>query len=364
MKKISLILTVLLTIIIFSLSSTLVSGCKNSTPKQLDVYVWEGYVPESVAALFEQETGIKLNINFIDQTSTVIAFLEGGGKADIVMPTQSYVYRFYEGNLAQPLDLKRIKNYENVSKSFMEKSWTKWDGKKMGSGEIYVIPYVYGTSGLVVNTSKYTKSLDNIGWDVLFDTDLKGRVTSKNDNESVLLILDMLSIPREDLITDPQGTLDKIMDKAIELKNNVLKFYASGAEVIDLMKNEEVWVSNIWDGGGRQLEQFDAKFKYVLPKEGGMAWTDTFMIPTVAENPDGAHLFIDFMLRPDIAAKVIEQSGYTTTVEGALDMTESIDKELYRLTEDEMANLNWSPNWSKEAIAIFTTFWEVLSTVQ
>ena len=56
----------------------------------------------------------------------------------------------------------------------------------MGSGEIYAIPYVFGTSGLVINTSKYTKSLDNIGWEILFDTDLKGRVSgSKNDIESV-----------------------------------------------------------------------------------------------------------------------------------------------------------------------------------
>ena len=88
------------------------------------------------------------------------------------------------------------------------------------------------------------------------------------------------------------------------------------------------------------------------------------MIPTEAANPAGANLFIDFMLRPDIAAMVTEQSGYTTTVEGALELTKGIDKNLYRFNDEQMAKLTWQPNFSDEVRSNALTFWEELTTVQ
>ena len=281
-----------------------------------------------------------------------------------LQPSQNNTNRYYEADLAQPLDLDKIPNYEKVSKFFRDQPWTKWDGSQMGFGEVYAIPYVFATGGLVVNTSKYTKNLDDIGWEVLFDTDLKGRVSSKNSIPSLLLILDLLGIPREDLITDTEGTLEKTRDTAIALKNNVLKFWDTGSEIVDLMKNEEVWVAHIEDGNGRKLSQFDAKFKYVLPKEGGLVFVDTFVIPKIAVNPAGANLFIDFMLRPDIGAMLTEQSGYTTVVESALDMTKGIDKDLYRFTDVQLKELKWLPNLSQDVRSAYVEFWEEIISVQ
>ena len=365
MKKMKFILMAF-SLIILVLFSTLLSvaGCAETTPKQLDIYVWEGYVPEEVAALFEQETGIKLNTTFISDNEMMLTLLKGGGRADIVMPTQTLLNRFYEEDTVQPLDLKTITNYEKVSKSLREQPWAKWNGNQMGSGQIYAIPYVFGTCGLAINTSRYTKSLDNIGWEVLFDTDLIGRVSTNNNIPSLWLICSLYNISNEDIISDPQGTLDKIEGKAIELKNNVLKFWDSGSEIIDLMKNEEVWVSFIDDGFGRKLSQFDPKFKYVLPQEGGMGWTDTLVIPKNAVNPVGANLFIDYMLSPDIAAMVTEQSGFSTTVKGALDLTEGIDKNLYSFTDEQLTKLKWYPNLSEEVREIYLTFWEEITTIQ
>ena len=65
-----------------------------------------------------------------------------------------------------------------------------------------------------------------------------------------------------------------------------LNFYDTGAEVMNLLKNEEVWVSHIWDGGGRKLMSSDSKFIYLLPKTGGLGWTDTFIVPKNADNPE------------------------------------------------------------------------------
>ena len=345
-------------------SQTTASVTDKAVLKELGVYVWEGYLPEAAAGIFEKETGIKLNVTFATDNSAMLTLLKGGGRADIIMPTQNQVNRFYEDGLAQPLDLNKIPNYAKVSTALKNQPWAKWDGKMMGSGDIYVIPYVFGTSGLIVNTAKYTGSLDGIGWEVLFDPALKERVSSKNAAESLMICLDTLGIPREKLLTDTQATLEAARPKVLQLKGNVLKFYDTGAELLDLLKNDEVHVSHIWDGGGRKMMKFDPKFKYVLPKTGGLGWTDTFMIPKDAPNPAGAHLFIDFMLRPQIAAMLTDESGYTTTVEGALDNSTADNKEVYAFSEGELNKLIWQPNFPEDVIAAYTTFWEEISTVK
>ncbi len=363
-KTIGKIIALSAVFLILATLFTVLPGCKKEIPKELDVYVWEGYLPEASAKMFEEETGIKLNITFATDNAMMLTLLKGGGKADIVMPTQNQVNRFYEAGLAQPLDISKIKNYEKVSDSLKNQPWAKWDGTSMGSGNIYVVPYVFGTSGLVINTKKYTGTLEEIGWDVLFNPEIKGRVSSKNAAESLMLTLDVLGIPRDKLLTDTQNTLEQARPKVLELKENVLKFYDTGAEILDLLKNEEVWVSHIWDGGGRKMMQFDPRFQYVLPKTGGLGWTDTFMIPSSASNPEGAHMFIDFMLRPEVAGILTAESGYTTTVKGALDNLSQEEKDLYSFTDEELDKLIWQPNFSEDVIDAYTTFWEEISVEQ
>jgi len=102
----------------------------------------------------------------------------------------------------------------------------------------------------------------------------------------------------------------------------------------------------------------------VLPKTGGLGWTDTFMIPANAKNPLGAHIFINFMLKPEVAGMLTAESGYTTTVNGALDFAGDIDKQLYTFSDEELKNLIWQPNFSEDVIAAYTTFWEEISTVK
>ena len=329
--------------------------------KSLDIYVWEGYLPQKAVEMFEKETGIKLNISLTSDNGTMITLLEGGGSADLIMPTQNQVNRLYEQGLALPMDLSKIPNYNNVGDSFKNQFWSMWDGSSMGSGDTYVIPYVFGTSGLIINTDKYKGDIkNNASWNILFDKDLKGRVSSKNSAESIMICLDLAGIPRSDLLKDAEGTLEKVRNKLIELKKNVLKFYSTGAEVMDLLKNEEVWVSHMWDGGGRKLMMGDSKFVYVLPETGGMGWADTFMIPANADNPEGAESFINFMLRPDIAALVTAE-GSTTTVNGALEMADIENKDLYKFTDTQLKNLVWQLNFPEDVIDAYTSFWEEIS---
>jgi spermidine/putrescine transport system substrate-binding protein len=360
--QISIIFLIIILILFFTAS--LLAGCNQTTHKILKIYVWDGYVPEKVADLFKKETGIQLNITLLANNDKMITFLQEGGKADIVMPTLISLNKYYDAGLAQALELNKIPNFEKIFQSFRNQSLIKWDGSQLGYGDIYAIPYIFGTSGLIINTYRYTDSIDNIGWEVLFDTDLKGKVSSRNTIISLLIILDLLGIPGENLVSYTQNTLDNIREKAIELNDNVLRFYNTEDEILNLIENEEVWVSHINDSSGRRLSRSDVKFKYILPESGGLAWADTFMIPKGAENPAGAYLFIDFMLRPEIAAILTEKSGFTTTVKGALGIAEGIDKDLYAFTDEQLIKLKWIPYLLQEERSAYTMFWEELSALQ
>lgn len=77
----------------------------------------------------------------------------------------------------------------------------------------------------------------------------------------------------------------------------------------------------------------------------------------------GANKFIDFMLRPDIAARLTTESSYATTVSGALDKATGIDKAAYEFSDQDLVKLVWQPNFSEDVISAYTTFWEEISTV-
>ena len=70
------------------------------------------------------------------------------------------------------------------------------------------------------------------------------------------------------------------------------------------------------------------------------------------------------MLRPDIAAMVVTEGGYATTVDGSLDLAKGIDKDLYVFEDDEIADLVWQVSFPEEVIAIYNNFWEELSTIE
>jgi len=185
-------------------------------------------------------------------------------------------------------------------------------------------------------------------------------VSTRNSAESIMICLDLEKIPRTDLLDDAESTLEKIKPRVLELKDNVLKFYGTGAEIMDLLKNEEVWVSHMWDGGGRNLMISDPKFKYILPSTGGLGWTDTFMIPESSQNKEGAYRFIDFMLREDIAALITEE-GNMTTVTGAIEKSNIENKEFFAYSEKQIDELVWQLNFPQDVIDAYTVFWEEIS---
>ena len=75
-------------------------------------------------------------------------------------------------------------------------------------------------------------------------------------------------------------------------------------------------------------------------------------------------MFINFMLKPEVAGMLTAESGYTTTVNGALDFAGDVNKEIYTFSDDELKKLIWQPNFAEDIIEAYTSFWEEISAIK
>ena len=122
---------IIILMVMFLLSITFSACNKETASGKLDVYVWEGYLPEEVTEMFEEETGIKLNINLIADNASIFTLLKGGGQADVIMPTQNQVNRFYTEDLIlcrhDDICLHRIRSTGSTPRIWLSLSiWTKY----------------------------------------------------------------------------------------------------------------------------------------------------------------------------------------------------------------------------------------------
>jgi spermidine/putrescine transport system substrate-binding protein len=137
--------------------------------------------------------------------------------------------------------------------------------------------------------------------------------------------------------------MGQVLDKLIECKPVVRTYWDSRQQLEELLTTEEVWVASSWDAIAWTLSKDDARFKYVVPKEGAVGWFDTFAISAGAENADEAYEWINFVMDPNNAAVIVNNTGYQTASEGsaALASPEIAKLVAESLPPEKMETINW-----------------------
>ncbi|PID56437.1 spermidine/putrescine ABC transporter substrate-binding protein [candidate division KSB3 bacterium] len=304
--------------------SVLVLLCMSSLVRaeaELNLWTWEGYAPDELVKLFEEETGMTVNITYYSNNNELISKLRAakGRGVDLVQPSVTLIPQAMDYDLYQPLDLEKIPNLKNVYPSVMKAS------KTLGGeidGETYGIPFSWGTSGLMYNTERVSEAIDSYG--ALFDDNYAGKVTYRATLHTFIsagLYLGLGNRMR-DIYKDEETArpiLDEILAFLIEKKGLVKTYWTSRQENIDLFVQEAAYIGQGWDGTGWLLAQEGYPVKFVAPKEGALTWFDTFALPKGAENLDAAYAWMNFMLRDEIAGKFSDLSGFTSAIQKSVD---------------------------------------------
>ena len=320
-KKICYLITALLVIIIFSgcggqdevvtpvateasVTEESASPPEEAPTGELNILTWASQPPAEIIVAFELETGIDVIKDTFDSNEALLAKLEAGATGyDIVNPSQYAVTLLIKGELLEALDKTRVPNYLNVMKAF--------EGMVYDPGLTYSLPFIWGTTGFVYNDTCVTEPITS--WTALWDEKYVGRIYML-DNMLAAYIAG-LQINGFHAGTTNQDEIAVATQSLVEQKP-LLGGYDSKTYA-QLVAAGDACIAQAWSGSAIKMASENPHVHYVLPEEGGTMWVDSFAILKSAPNKAAAYAFLDYLLRPDVAAKVTELLGAPTPNEAA-----------------------------------------------
>ncbi|QPM91389.1 polyamine ABC transporter substrate-binding protein [Pseudooceanicola algae] len=287
---------------ILSLTALLALTAAAVQADEVHVYNWSDYIDEDLLTQFEEETGIDLVYDVFDSNEILeTKMLAGGSGYDVVVPTGTFLQRQIMAGSFQPLDKSKLPNIDNLWDAIQART-DVYDPE----GE-YSINYMWGTTGLGVNTGKVTEVLGEdapmSSLALIFDPANMEKLASCGvhfldaPTEMVPAALSYLGM-------DPDAKDEESLAKAEEVlmavRPYVQKFDSS--DYINGLANGDVCVAFGWSGDVLQSRDRAAEadngveIAYNIPEEGALMWFDQMAIPVDAPNPEAAHTFLNFIM--------------------------------------------------------------------
>lgn len=272
------------------------AGCMRDARPRLNVYNWSAYVAPETVPNFEKEFGVRVRYATYESNEEMLAkVMTGNSGWDIVFPTHNRLLPMREEGLISRLRHEWLPNLGNLSEQFRAPVWD--------SHLEWGVPYLYNATGIIYNRGVTPAPTC---WGDLWSERLKGRLTMLDDPEDMLgACLKKLHLPFSS--TDP-GELRRAEQEAIAQKH-LLRAYLN-AEVRDQVVAGDVLVAQAWEVTAEKAIEAAANLAFVYPAEGFPLYVDNAVILRESGRVELAHRFIDYLLRPDVAAGV---AAYTKT---------------------------------------------------
>jgi len=317
---------------IFAAAIVLSAGAARAEEPVLNVYNWSDYIGKDTVAKFEKETGIKVRYDVYDSNEVLEAkLLAGHSGYDVVVPSSSpYLERMAKAKVFLKLDKAKLSNYGNLDPKIMASAAVA------DPGNTYGVPYMWGTTGIGYNVKKVKAALgahapvDSLK--LLFDPEvakkLKGCGISLLDTPEEVFAAALAYEGRPPLSRDEKD-LALAGETVKKIRPDVKKFHSS--QYINDLANGDLCVSLGYSGDIFQAKSRAEEAKngidieFSIPKEGAMLWIDQMAIPADAAHPDNAHKWINFILRPEIAAEISNAVAYANPNAKA---TKLVDKDI------------------------------------
>lgn len=281
------------------------TGCGSSgTNGKVVVYNWGDYIDPEVNDQFTKETGIKVVYSDYANNEEMYASVEPGNVSyDVLFPSDYMIEKMINKNMLQKLDLSKIPNYEKIDSEFKNLPYDP--------NNEYSVPYMWGTMGIVYNKTMVTEPVDS--WDVLWDKKYDDQIFMyDSERDSIMVALKKLGYSMN---TRDEAQLNEAKQLLVEQAPLVLAYV--GDEGKSKMINGEAALMVAWAGDAMVMLAENPDLAYAIPKEGSNWFVDGIVIPENATNVDEAYQYIDFLCRPEIAAKNAEYIGYSTPISEA-----------------------------------------------
>jgi putrescine transport system substrate-binding protein len=275
----------------------------------VNVYNWSDYVEPTVLDAFTRETGIRVRYDTFDSNDTLeTKLLAGKSGYDVVVPTAYFLERQIKAGVFQKLDKAKLPHL-GAAWPAIAKHLAAYD-----PGNQYAVNYMWGTVGIGYNVKKAREILGTgsriDSWDIVFAPGALAKFKDCGvhmlDSSDDILPAALHFLGRDPNSTDP-GVLERAADLVAKVRPAVRKFHSS--EYLNALASGEICLVVGWSGDVKQAQKRAAEagngveIGYAIPKEGAQMFFDNLAIPKDSRNAAEAHAFIDYLLRPEVAAK-------------------------------------------------------------
>lgn len=322
--------------IIGLLACVLLAGCYNESESRqsiLKIYNWADYIGEGVLedfqAYYKEQTGEDIQIVYqtFDINEIMLTKIEKGHEDfDVVCPSEYIIERMLHKGLLLPIDtvFNHSPNYMNGIAPFIKKQIDKL-GTEDDPATRYAVCYMWGTAGLLYNT-QYVSAQDMSTWGCLWNERFSGHILMKDAYRDAYGTALLYAYRNQ--LADGTKTVEELMNDyspaamdTVEKYLKLLKPHVAGWEADfgkEMMTKGKAWMNMTWSGDAQwaieEAEAVGVKLAYEVPREGSNIWYDGWVIPRYAKNVKAACYFINFLCRPDIALRNMEENGYVSSI--------------------------------------------------
>lgn len=349
----------------------LVAVSAQAQESTINVYNWSDYIDESILEDFEKETGIKVVYDVFDSNEVLeTKLLAGGTGYDVVVPTGSFLSRQIQAGVFEKLDKDKLPNLSNMWGDIEERVATYDPGNE------HSINYMWGTTGVGYNVEQVKERLPDTpvdSWDLIFNPEILAKLQDCGVHmldapaEMIPAALNYLGLDPD---SKDRGDIEKAGELLLTIRPFVQKFHSS--EYINALANGDICVAVGWSGDVLQARDRASEaengvtVEYAIPKEGALMWFDQMAIPADAKNKDGAHAFLNYIMKPEVAAKA---SNYVYYANGNKASQPLLEKEVIEdpaiyPTAEATKNLYTTTAYQPKINRIVTRLWTKVKSGQ
>lgn len=319
-----------------------------ATPVTLTFYSWDDYCAPEVLDRFEQETGVKVDLQIFSDAEQVEARLRSDpGTVDVIVVDSFNLAKLIKLRLLQALDKEKLPNFCNMDPQFLDLS--------SDPGNEYSVPYQWGTT-LIAYRKDHIPNPEK-SWKLLWDPEYRGRVMMLDDSFEPLAMTLIMQGKKPDTVDE--ADYKQAAEILLEHLDSMNPSYGTAYETRDAVLSGEMWASMCYSGDAAFAAEENENVDFFVPEEGATIWVDCLGIARDAPQLELAHKFVNFLMAPEIAALNANFIRFATPNRKAI---EKIDPDLRNDTrvfppEEVLARCTFVPQLDAEREGLVNRYW-------
>jgi spermidine/putrescine transport system substrate-binding protein len=310
-----------------------------ASAETLRLLTWGDYAPDALIKKFKQETGIDVQVT-LSNNEDIISKLRatGGAGFDLAQPSQDRIAGPQaDFHIYKPIDLARVNTNQ-----FIPSLLNATKANTTIGGKVYALPYLWGTLGVMTNNAKAAK-VSSIG-DMCEDA-YKGKISMRVKRPALILMAFADGDDPFAAYGNPdkyESIIEKAGQKLATCKANVKTYWNNTDDLLSMMRSGEIVAGEGWDSLAFKLQGENMDIGY---DKTPLGWVDTFVLPAKSKADDAAYKWINFVMRPENAAIVMQSSNSMSAAVGPQNLVpEQLRQAIDRVYSPQViANIKWFP---------------------